>query len=91
MQGKKKANAGKKNTSNDKPKIIKITSQEYKRYDQMLRRMCKKTAKRGSLQVSPEVAERWKNSKSRKNLLQTLIAVQGDKAFMHAHIHNRIL
>ena len=42
--------------------------------------MCTPTAKRGSLQVSDEIAERWKNSKSRKQLIVALINCKGDKA-----------
>ena len=51
-----------------------------KNYEATLRRMCNKSAKRGSLQVSPDVAEKWKCTKARKQLIVALINCQGDKA-----------
>ena len=69
---------------------IRITSREYKNYEATLRRMCNRSAKRGTLQVSDDVAERWKNTKSRKQLIVALINCQGDKVSLQhirKHVH----
>ncbi|CAE7914152.1 unnamed protein product [Symbiodinium necroappetens] len=58
---------------------IRITAREYKNYGATLRRMCVPSAKKGTLQVSGEVADRWKNTKSRKQLIVALINCKGDK------------
>ncbi|CAE7350422.1 unnamed protein product, partial [Symbiodinium sp. CCMP2456] len=49
--------------------------------------MCNKSAKRGSLQVSADVAEKWKCTKSRKQLIVALINCKGDKA---TGLHNTL-
>ena len=59
---------------------IRLTAREFKNYEATLRRMCVPSAKKGTLQVSGEVAERWKNSKTRKQLIVALINCKGDKA-----------
>ncbi|CAE7036774.1 unnamed protein product [Symbiodinium sp. CCMP2456] len=58
---------------------IRITEREYKNYEATLRRMCNPSAKRGTLAVSTEVADRWKNTKTRKQLIVALINCKGDK------------
>ena len=59
--------------------LIRITKQQWKNYDATLRRMCRKSAKRGTLQVSAEVAEKWKSTTARKQLLNAFIAARGNK------------
>ena len=58
---------------------IKITKQEFKNYEATLRRMCRKSAKRGSLRVPEEVAAQWSNMNHRKVMLKALITCQGDE------------
>ena len=65
---------------------IRITAQQYRNYEATLRRMCNKSAKRGTLQVSSDVAEKWKCTKARKQLIVALINCNGDKD-TQLHVH----
>ena len=71
----------------EKP-LIRTTSKQLRAYEAKLRRMCTKSAKRGSLKVTAEIAEKWKCGKSRKQLLNVLVGVQGDKDFFSVRLYH---